>query len=95
MGLYNVVAECVAGGRHYVRPTTAPEEFDDAEAAGLVTSGCLTPYRPGGVEEVSPPAGGAFEFPGETGTVLGDEINVVEPDEAEVPKSRTRRRAED
>lgn len=49
MGYYNVVAPCVVGKRHHVRPTEQPIEVDDTEATPLVEQGCLVPYLPGGV----------------------------------------------
>lgn len=63
MGYYNVVANCVVEGRHYVRPTTQPIEVDDSVAAELVESGCLTPYEPG--------------ISGHTGTVLDSVLRTV------------------
>lgn len=63
MGFYNVVRPCVVGKLHYARPTSAPIEVDDDVAAPLVESGCLEPYRPGGIT-------------GETGTVLDGDLGL-------------------
>lgn len=50
MGQYNVIQPCgfTQGGRavHHTRPTTAPVEVDDAEAAPLVEAGQLEPRQP-------------------------------------------------
>lgn len=51
MGLYNVVAPCVVGKLHHVRPTTAPIEVDDALAGPLVEAGKLEPFGKAFVSE--------------------------------------------
>lgn len=43
MALYNVVSECVVGGKHYPRPHPEPVEVDDAAARPLVEAGQLAP----------------------------------------------------
>lgn len=95
MGFYNVVAPCVVGKLHYARPTAQPIEVDDAEAAELVESGSLTPYQPG-VPEADPvePTDEDETDVGDTGIVIDDELDAVEPGEApaDPPAPRPRRR---
>lgn len=104
MGLYNVVTPCVVAKRHHVRPTTAPIEVADDLAAQLVESGCLEPYRPGGIKEVSAPelpdtidglAIDSAAFANAVGQAGEDCAAVaVEPAPPRRPRSR-RRRGED
>lgn len=98
MGLYNVVGPCVVGKLHYARSTTLPIEVDDAEAGPLVESGCLEPY-PAGRVVVAEPA----ESTDHEGTAVGDpnqdplptgDFAPVDPEPAESPRPRSRRRTE-
>lgn len=41
MALYNVVAPCIVGGKHYTRPSKTPVEVSNAEAKDLLESGAL------------------------------------------------------
>ena len=76
MALYDVLAPCIVGGRHYTRPATGVE-VDDADAAGLVESGYLCPQAP---------AEPADQPPGDPAPVEAD----AEPGDAE-PESPRRR----
>lgn len=107
MGLYNVVAPCVVGKLHHVRPTTAPIEVDDEVAAPLVEAGKLTVFGASDIsvkpfqEDVTPDhsdagqeAGAEFAegIAGKTGDVPDDAVvNMVEP-EPEKPAPRPRGR---
>lgn len=79
MGFYNVVAPCVVGHLHHVRPTTQPIEVDDAEAGPLVESGCLTPYEPGDIP-VKPFQADVTGVEGDTGTIIDGVVRVSEPE---------------
>ncbi len=41
MALYNVVAPCIVGGKHYTRPSKTPVEVSNAEAKELLESGAI------------------------------------------------------
>lgn len=89
MGLYNVVTPCVvevAGRRlHYVRPTTAPIEVDDAVAAPLVEAGKLASISATPAAELSWPSEGVTAVQSDDDTEIGQVL-------AEVPLPEKPRR---
>ena len=94
MSFYDVVKPCVVGKLHYARPTAQPIEVDDDVAAPLVESGCLEPYRPGGVVYTDYIEGVTITDNREAESQAGEEIAAALDDEppTDPPPRRSRGR---